>query len=194
MVPAVHARYPKMQLVFREEKTDAIVADLREGKLDAGLLALEADIGEWASGVVATDPFVVAFPQRTRWRGRRRSPRATSTARTCSSSRRGTASATRRSRLHRAGARTSDEAELRATSLSTLAQMVSAGACVTLLPRIAVPVENRRGQLEVRPFTSPAPHRTIALIWRPQSPFADTFRELADVFRAAVARSGVLQG
>ncbi len=65
---------------------------------------------------------------------------------------------------------------------------------MTLLPRIAVPVENRRGQLEVRPFTSPAPHRTIALIWRPQSPFADTFRELADVFRAAVARSGVLQG
>jgi len=50
VVPAVRARYPKLRLVFREEKTDAVVADLREGRLDAGLLALEADIGEWASG------------------------------------------------------------------------------------------------------------------------------------------------
>jgi DNA-binding transcriptional LysR family regulator len=53
VVPAVRARYPKLQLVFREEKTDALVADLREGRLDAGLLALEADIGEWASGRIA---------------------------------------------------------------------------------------------------------------------------------------------
>ncbi len=64
--------------------------------------------------------------------------------------------------------------------------MVSSGSGITLLPQMAVPVENRRGQLEVRPFTSPAPHRTIALIWRPQSPFAATFRELADVLRTAV--------
>jgi LysR family hydrogen peroxide-inducible transcriptional activator len=95
---------------------------------------------------------------------------------------------------NRAGAR---ETELRATSLSTLAQMVSSGSGITLLPQIAVAVENRRCQLDVRPFTSPAPHRTIAppvvcdcipLIWRPQSPFADTFHELAQVFRAALGR------
>jgi LysR family hydrogen peroxide-inducible transcriptional activator len=82
------------------------------------------------------------------------------------------------------------ESELRATSLSTLAQMVSSGSGITLLPQIAVAVENRRGQLEVRPFTSPAPHRTIALIWRPHSPFAETFRDLAEVFRSALRRSG----
>ena len=87
----------------------------------------------------------------------------------------------------RTGAR---ESELRATSLSTLAQMVSSGSGITLLPQIAVAVENRRGQLEVRPFTSPAPHRTIALIWRPHSPFADTFRELTEVLRSALRRSG----
>ncbi len=195
VVPAVHARYPKMQLVFREEKTDAIVADLREGKLDAGLLALEADIGEWASGVVATDPFVVAFPHGHPLARKKKVAASDLDGQNVLLLEEGHCFRDQAlSVCDRAGARTSDEAELRATSLSTLAQMVSAGACVTLLPRIAVPVENRRGQLEVRPFTSPAPHRTIALIWRPQSPFADTFRELADVFRAAVARSGVLQG
>src|SRR5271154_7024440 len=63
VVPAVRARYPKLQLVFREEKTDAVVADLREGRLDAGLLAREADIGEWVSGRITDDPFVVALPK-----------------------------------------------------------------------------------------------------------------------------------
>ena len=62
VVPAVRARFPKLQLVFREEKTDAVVANLRDGRLDVGLLALEADIGEWASGRVTDDPFVGALP------------------------------------------------------------------------------------------------------------------------------------
>jgi LysR family hydrogen peroxide-inducible transcriptional activator len=67
--------------------------------------------------------------------------------------------------------------------------MVSSGSGITLLPQIAVAVENRRGQLEVRAFTAPTPRRTIALIWRPQSPYGDTFRDLADVFRSAVRTS-----
>jgi hypothetical protein len=53
------------------------------------------------------------------------------------------------------------EADYRETSLATLVQMASAGRGVTLLPSIALPVENRRGQLIVRPFAPPAPGRTI---------------------------------
>ena len=40
-------------------------------------------------------------------------------------------------------------------------------------------VENRCGQLDVRPFVKPIPGRTIALVWRPSSPFAHAFEELA---------------
>jgi LysR family hydrogen peroxide-inducible transcriptional activator len=77
------------------------------------------------------------------------------------------------------------ETSFRATSLTTLAQMVSSGAGITLLPSMAVPVENRRAQLEVRPFVKPVPGRTIALVWRPRSPFAAVFNELAKAFRGA---------
>src|SRR5687767_15373067 len=38
VVQADDTRFPKHQLVFRAEKTDVVVADLREGRLDAGLL------------------------------------------------------------------------------------------------------------------------------------------------------------
>ena len=62
-----------------------------------------------------------------------------------------------------AGAR---EGDLRATGLSTLVQMVAARGGVTLLPSLALAVENRRGQLRVRPFVAPAPARTLVLAWR----------------------------
>jgi len=188
VVPAVRARYPKLQLVFREEKTDAVVADLREGRLDAGLLALEAEIGEWASGRIADDPFVVALPEGHRLARKKRVAASDLDNENVLLLDEGHCfRAQALSICNRAGAK---ESELRATSLSTLAQMVSSGSGITLLPQIAVAVENRRGQLEVRPFTSPAPHRTIALIWRPHSPFAETFRDLAEVFRSALRRSG----
>jgi LysR family transcriptional regulator, hydrogen peroxide-inducible genes activator len=188
VVPAVRARYPKLQLVFREEKTDAVVADLREGRLDAGLLALEAEIGEWASGRIADDPFVVALPEGHRLARKKRVAASDLDDENVLLLDEGHCfRAQALSICNRAGAK---ESELRATSLSTLAQMVSSGSGITLLPQIAVAVENRRGQLEVRPFTSPAPHRTIALIWRPHSPFAETFRDLAEVFRSALRRSG----
>jgi LysR family hydrogen peroxide-inducible transcriptional activator len=186
VVPAVRARFPKLQLVFREEKTDVVVADLREGRLDAGLLALEADIGEWSSGCIVADPFVVAVPKgHPLARKKRIGASDLEGERVLLLDEGHCFRAQALSVCNQAGAQ---ETALRATSLSTLAQMVSSGLAITLLPQIAVAVENRRGQLEVRPFASPAPHRTIALIWRPQSPFAETFRELTDVFRSALRR------
>jgi LysR family transcriptional regulator, hydrogen peroxide-inducible genes activator len=188
VVPPVHARYPKMQLVFREAKTDALVADLREGRLDAGLLALEADIGDFASSRITNDPFVVAFPKGHRLTRKKRISTSDLDDETVLLLDEGHCfRAQALSVCDRAG---SKESEFRATSLSTLAQMVSSGTCITLLPRIAVPVENRRGQLEIRPFAAPGPQRTIALIWRPQSPSAETFRELAEMFRSGIRRSG----
>ncbi len=42
------------------------------------------------------------------------------------------------------------ESDVRAMSLSTLAQMVEGGAGTTLLPRLALAIENRREQLLIR--------------------------------------------
>jgi LysR family hydrogen peroxide-inducible transcriptional activator len=57
--------------------------------------------------------------------------------------------------------------------------MVAGSRAVTLLPDLALSVENRGAQLEIRSFTSPVPFRTIALVWRPRSPFGDAFRQTA---------------
>jgi LysR family hydrogen peroxide-inducible transcriptional activator len=186
VMPAVAKRYPKLRLVFREAKTSEIVHALGEGTLDAAIVALQADLGPCAHAEVYSDEFVVAVPKgHVLARKKRVAVTDLDDAKVlllddghCF---RDQALAV----CAKAGAL---ETEFRATSLATLAQMVSAGAGITLLPAMAVPVENRRGQLEVRPFAAPVPSRTIALAWRPSSPYAEALRALGEVLREAANR------
>ena len=185
VIPALHARYERLRLILREERTDGVMSELHEGKLDLGLVALEADLGARDAAVIVKDPFVVAMPP-----GHRLAEKKQVTLEDLERERvlllddghcfRNQALAL----CARAGAK---EADLRATSLGTLVQMVSIGGGITLLPKLAVAIENRRGQLAIRPFVDPAPSRTIALVWRTSSPFTDAFRTLADALRVAAA-------
>jgi len=83
------------------------------------------------------------------------------------------------------------EHSFRATSLGTLVQMVSTGDSVTLLPRLALPVENRRSQLRLRRFTAPGPSRTLALAWRRGSAMAPALHALAKVITPIVGATSV---
>jgi LysR family hydrogen peroxide-inducible transcriptional activator len=83
-----------------------------------------------------------------------------------------------------------EELGFRATSLSTLSQMVSSGAGITLLPSIAVPMEASRSQLSIRPFSKPAPFRTLVLAWRRRSALAETLRKIAGTLRETREKMG----
>src|SRR5262245_28177158 len=98
----------------------------------------------------------------------------------------GTASAIRRWRRARAPAR---ESEFRATSLSTLAQMVAGGGGVTLLPELAVATETGRTPLRVRRLADPTPRRTIGLVWRRGYPLAAALRDVAGTIKDAYPAS-----
>lgn len=184
VAPALHARFPKLELVFREEKTPDVARELEAGELDGGLVALDAPLGEHESADVLEDPFVAALPKghplakkrALRLEDLEGEPVLLLDDGHCLRDQ-------ALSLCARVGAR---EAALRATSLSTLVQMVSTGAGVTLLPSVAVDVENRRGQLEVRPFARPAPSRRLAFVWRPGSPAGEVFRALAAEARSAL--------
>lgn len=77
--------------------------------------------------------------------------------------------------------RANELADLRATSLSTLTQMLTSERALTLLPALSIPVETRgRRDLAIRPFRAPAPFRTIGLAWRRSGPRGDEFRILAE--------------
>ena len=76
-----------------------------------------------------------------------------------------------------------DYVDFRATSLGTLAQMVSSGAGVTLLPELSVPTVGTLPGMMVKPFVKPVPYRTLGIVWRPTSPRRVLFEAIAAALR-----------
>src|SRR6218665_1313396 len=186
VVPAVMKKYPQLKLRLREEKTELLVRGLEEGRLDAALVALDAELGDVEQAVIAEDPFVVAAPPGHPVVKKAQVPLRDLDEENVLLLEDGHCFRSQALALcRRVGAH---EVDFRATSLTTLAQMVMSGeGSITLLPALAVPLENRLGQLAIRPPTPP-PRRTPAPGWRPGYPPADALPALADTLRAAWPR------
>ncbi|MBB3769574.1 LysR family hydrogen peroxide-inducible transcriptional activator [Angulomicrobium tetraedrale] len=69
------------------------------------------------------------------------------------------------------------------SSLTTLVQMVGAGIGVTLVPRMAVPVETRSAFVSVARLPQPRPYRTVGMVWRKSNPLAEQFQHIAGIVR-----------
>lgn len=189
VVPALVKHYPKLQLRLREDKTAVLVRDMEEGRLDAALLALDAELGRKVEhAVIAEDPFVVAAPPGHPLEKRKQVRLSDLDDEDVLLLEDGHCFRSQALALcTRVGAR---EVDFRATSLTTLAQMVMAVGSVTLLPRLAVPMENRQGQLVVRPFAPPGPGRTLVLAWRPGHPRAQALRAICGTLRSVWPGTG----
>jgi LysR family transcriptional regulator, hydrogen peroxide-inducible genes activator len=184
ITPALRAAYPRLTVTWVEDRTGALLRSLQGGGLEAVLLALEAELGDVERAVVATDPFDLAAP-RTHPLGAGRGPVRPAALRGTGVLLLDDGHCFRDQALAFCSRTAARELQFRATSLSTLAQMVAGGAGVTLLPRLAVPTETRRAALVIRPFAAPVPHRTIGLVWRRCSPLAAALRQVAATLREA---------
>lgn len=185
VVPAVRARFPRLELLLVEEKTESVLGQLRGGMLDAAVLAMPVDDESLHEEPLFSEDFVFAVPADH--------ASARTSAAVDISVLEGESvlllddgHCLREQALSvcsLAGA--SERAGFRATSLETLRQMVAAGVGVTLLPRLAVepPVSQARG-VRILDFASPRPSRRIAMYWRRTSVYRDFLPQLADAFRA----------
>ena len=186
VTPELRARFAELTVHWVEDKTHALARALREGELDAALVALEADLGDVEHAVVGTDAFVLVGRSDHALLGET-SPLAASELRGADVLLLDDGHCLREQALALCHTARAHELELRATSLTTLVQMVAQGAGVTLLPELALATETARTDLGVRRFERPAPHRTIALVWRKQSPLGPALRALAGGIREAYA-------
>jgi len=188
--PALRAAYPRLTLLWAEDKTDALLQKLDSGALDAAIVARQAEFPDLEQEVLGTDAFVLATPITH--------PLAKTAAPARPADLRGEdvlllddGHCFREQALAFCSRAKARELEFRATSLSTLAQMVAAGAGITLLPRLAVEIEADRAGLSVRDFADPSPHRTLVLVWRRRSPLTSALHQLSLAIRKAypVART-----
>jgi LysR family transcriptional regulator, hydrogen peroxide-inducible genes activator len=185
----LHQAFPKLRFMWVEERTAVLMKLLRDGELDAAIVAMEAeDLGEVQSLVLGRDAFFLATP-RDHALARAKTPVSTDVLEHervlvleeghCLGDQ--VAAVCQR-------ARTSD-LDVCATSLATLSQMVVGGAGVTLLPALALEVENRRGTLHLRPFVAKAPGRTLALVWRKSTTAHQALKAIAPLLRKGVGSS-----
>ncbi len=85
-----------------------------------------------------------------------------------------------------------DTDEFRASSLSTVIQMVANGYGVTILPALALPAEiGTEDGISIVPFAEPIPSRTIGLAWRQSSPHKPEFMEFGAFIKS---RLGPISG
>ena len=178
--------FPRLRFTWVEERTPQLARRLRDAELDGALVALETDaLDDVQSLVLGRDPFVLATAV-----GHALARAVTPVQ----------ASALEDEQVlvledgHCFGEQVAQvcqraraaEVDVRATSLSTLSQMVVGGLGITLLPSLALGVENRLGSLHLRPFAAKGPARTLALVWRKGAAAQDTLRAIAPVVKKTV--------
>jgi LysR family transcriptional regulator, hydrogen peroxide-inducible genes activator len=185
VVTAIRKEYPRLSVQWVENKTHALVESLESGSLEAAILALEADLKTLEHATILRDPFLLAGPVGHALL-KRTTPCTLDELKGCTMLLLDEEHCLRAQALSFCGDDHVREAQFRATSLSTLAQMVAGGAGVTLLPQIAVSTETRSGALRVRKFVAPAPYRTVVLAWRKRSPLGPSFQTLAAFLRSVV--------
>jgi LysR family hydrogen peroxide-inducible transcriptional activator len=183
VVPRIRERFPKLELLLVEEKSDVLLARLREGKLDAGLLAMPVHDDSLHVDFLFEEHFLLAVPETHRF-ARRESLALGEIAdeRLLLLEDGHCLRAQALDVCHLAGA--GEMRDFQATSLETLRQMVAANVGVTLLPALAVkPPVARSKDIHLLGFRDSHPSRKIAMVWRRSSAMGAFLERLADVFR-----------
>ena len=185
LLPVVAVRLrkalPRLELMLYEYQTDAMLAKLRSGEIDMGVLALLEGMDEFAQRTLYDEPFVLALPaehplaQKTPVRPEDLRGATLLLLEDGHCMRDQALDVCSRVDIH-------EKQDFRATSIETLRQMVAAGAGVTLLPELATrgAYAAPRGMV-LRPFARPAPTRRIGALWRRTSPREDAIEAVSAV-------------
>ena len=190
ILPVLQSRYPNLRLTLRESQTRQLVDEMRNGALDAVMLALPVVDSDIATLALFEDIFLLAVPADD--------PRPSTTrvdADSIDQSRlilledghclRDQALAfcatAARGRVNNAGGAT-----FGASSLSTVIQMVASGYGITLIPQIAAHVEQRDTRVKFLRLRDPQPSRRIGLAFRKTTPRHADFALLGEVVKICV--------
>ncbi|MFI6595438.1 LysR substrate-binding domain-containing protein [Nonomuraea sp. NPDC050536] len=187
LLPMFARRFPDLKLTVHEAKTETILAEVREGRLDMVLLALPTEVGGLVEEPLYDEDFLLALPE-DHPLAADSGPISRDALKNLDIVLLNQGHCLREQAIdvcREVGARAT--ATTYATSLPTLVQLVAGGLGVTLLPESAVPVETgKRVRLALRRFADPAPGRTIGLAYRASSARAAEYAQLAKAVRTAV--------
>jgi LysR family hydrogen peroxide-inducible transcriptional activator len=183
VIPRIRERFPRLELLLVEEKTEVVLRQLREGRLDAGVLALPIHDDQLHTEFLFEEPFLLAVPENHELARRKSLTLDNLSDQSLLLLEDGQCLREQALEVcHLAGA--SEKSGFRATSLETLRQMVAANVGITLLPTLAVkPPVARSDNVHLLQFRGDVPSRRIAMIWRKSSAMSAFLRDLAAILR-----------
>ncbi len=171
LIGIMHQQTPQMPLLIEENYTAVLSERLKQGKLDAIIIALPFDEPNILTMPLYEEPFVVALPAGHPWAGQRALD----------------GEVLSKGNLFMLGAghcfrdqvlqafpvlaqqSSAMQQSLEGGSLETIRYMVASGAGITVLPSSAA-VNDADGLIVYRSFKSPTPSRQVALAWRKSFP------------------------
>jgi LysR family transcriptional regulator, hydrogen peroxide-inducible genes activator len=184
IVPNIVKRFPKLELILVEEKTEVILRKLQDGELDCGILALPIGEDNLHVESLFEEDFILAVPKSHALSKQKRAKLADLAQEELLLLDDGHCLREQALEVcHRAGA--GERGGFRATSLETLRHMVAANVGITLLPALTVhPPSPPSAAIALIPFTDPPPHRRIAMVWRRTSALTNFLHQIVPLVKA----------
>jgi LysR family hydrogen peroxide-inducible transcriptional activator len=162
---------PQMSLLLNENFTVRLLEMLKNGEIDAAVLALPLPEAGLAVSPLYDEPFVVAVPRGHSWARRRNVAVQELAGQTTLML--GSGHCFRDQvldacpELDRSSGADGAQKPVEGSSLETIRQMVASGIGVAVLPGTSVPERTRRDSLITYvPFRRPVPDRRVVLAWR----------------------------
>ncbi len=187
LIPQLHKVSPNMPLYIEENFTHVLRDKLRNGELDAIIVALPFQEADVLTKPLYDEPFCVLMPADHPWTAKTSIDTTQLNDKSllllgeghcfrdqvleaCPASGKGGSA-----HLH---------TTVESSSLETIRHMVASGLGVSVLPLSAVNSHHYApGILEIRPFSAPVPLRTVAIAWRASFPRPKAIEMLADSIR-----------
>lgn len=172
----LHQALPALEIEPWEDQTTALLDRLRAHKLDAALIATEGDGPDLASTPLFAEPFLAALPPEHPLVA---NPTVAEADLVRDILVLADGHCLRDQALAACGHSGALDGALRATSLSTLLNMVAAGYGTTLIPGLAAGAARDAG-IVLRPLATPA-GRTVRITWRAHFPRSAAVKAVGDV-------------
>ena len=162
IIPKLSKIYPKLSFYLIEEKTAALIEQLRKGQLDAAFLAFPVFEKNFKSALLFDEEFLLATPKKhplanlksVSQKDLKNEELLLLDEGHCMRDQ--ALAICNQIKMH-------ENRNFRATSLETLRHMVAAGVGITLMPKLAC---TKSTTISYIPFSAQKPIRSIGLFWR----------------------------
>src|SRR5690554_3015504 len=175
IIPILHERAPKMQLIIQEGYTGDLREQLKRGKLDVIIISLPFSEPDVITQPLYEEPFQLAMPADHPWAKKKSIMPSQLSSETILQL--GAGHCFRDQvlkvcpQLGSSQTPNGIQQTLEGSSLETIRYMVTSGVGMTILPSTAcVPTREENRMLAFRPFEQPVPTRRVALAWRKSFP------------------------